>query len=159
MRGCFPLSSFGGKGWGEKAPAVFLDYRPEISSSGVLLQPIRVACRAQLPPLPDPLLQRRRGKLRCGRRTSSRVRCQANGRIPGGTPDSSGPPGEPHWGGLETPDQRPGQPSDRRSNPPLDLSRYPVPVPSGTQWQAYLAGEPDATLRLHPALGRFPPSR
>ena len=33
----------------------------------------------------------------------------------------------------ETPGQRPGQPSDRRSDPPLDRSNYPLPVPSGTR--------------------------
>ena len=38
----------------------------------------------------------------------------------------------------ETPGQRPGQPSDRRSNPPLNLSRDPIPVPSVLRWQAYL---------------------
>ena len=37
MRACFSLSSFGGEGWGEEAPAVFRDYRPETSSIGVLL--------------------------------------------------------------------------------------------------------------------------
>jgi hypothetical protein len=40
VRGRFPLSSYGGEGWGEEAPAVFRNYRPEISSSGVRLQPI-----------------------------------------------------------------------------------------------------------------------
>ena len=57
-------------------------------------------------------------------------------------------------GNGETPGQRPGQPSDRRSDPRHDRSRYPMPVPSGTRWQAYLAG-----LCLHPALGRSPSSR
>ena len=38
------LSSFGGEGQGEEAPVVFRDYRPEISSIGVLLQPISLVC-------------------------------------------------------------------------------------------------------------------
>ena len=38
----------------EEAPAVFHDYRPEISSSGVRRQPISLVCRAHQPPLPGP---------------------------------------------------------------------------------------------------------
>ena len=58
-------------------------------------------------------------------------------------------------GNGDTPGQRPSQPSDRRSDSPLGLSRYPMLVPSGTRWQACLAGEQGAALRLHPAFADF----
>ena len=47
MRGRFPLSSFGGEGWGEEALAGSRDYRPKITSGGILLQPSSMEGRAQ----------------------------------------------------------------------------------------------------------------
>ncbi len=40
------------EGWGEDASAVFHDSRPELSSSGVIFQPISLECRERRPALP-----------------------------------------------------------------------------------------------------------